>query len=165
MIRHRIYARHGGVKAGERLSISVIKRCVLEALRSEGVDMACEVSVLITDDRGICELNHEFRGVDEPTDVLSFPLYEFSPPGWGSPGAGGVDPESGLLPLGEIVISAGRARRQAEELGNSLDEETAYLTIHSVLHLLGYDHVDEAEGKKRMRGREKAILRALGIRE
>ena len=158
---HKIYARHGGVGAGDRLSIPLVKRCVRRVLRFEGADLPCEVSVLVTDDRRLRELNYEFRGIDEPTDVLSFPMLEFSPPGWVAPGYGAADPETGLLPLGEIVISAERVGRQAREYGHSVERETAYITVHSVLHLLGYDHVDEAEGKRLMREREEAILEIL----
>ena len=155
---HRIYARHSGVGAAHRLPIPLIKRCIRTALRLEGVDMPCEVSVLIADDRLLRELNSEFRGVDKATDVLSFPMHEFSPPGWARPGFGAAGTEAGALPLGEIVISAERIDNQAREYGQSRERETAYITVHSVLHLLGYDHIDEAEGKKQMRGREEEIL-------
>ena len=160
---HRIYARHSGVDAASRLSIPLIKRCVRITLRLEGVDMPCEVSALITDDRRLRELNCEFRGIDKPTDVLSFPMLEFSPPGWATPGDEAVDRETGLLPLGEIIISAERIDRQAREYGQTRERETAYIVVHSVLHLLGYDHIDEAEEKKRMRGREKEILEHISI--
>jgi probable rRNA maturation factor len=123
------------------------------------------VSVFITDDRGICRLNSDFRGIAEPTDVLSFPMQDFSPPGWVFPGAGAIDAETGLVPLGEIVLSAERVDRQAQEFDQSRDCETAYLVVHSVLHLLGYDHVDEAEGKREMRDRERAILARLVIHD
>lgn len=160
-MNHRVYARHSGVMAEDRLSLPLVKRCVRVALRLEAVDMPCEVSVLITNDSRLRRLNSEFRGIDEPTDVLSFPMQEFSPPGWEAPGAGAADPETGLLPLGEIVISAERIVRQAREFGHTRERETAYITVHSVLHLLGYDHVDEAGEKRFMRAREKEILGSL----
>jgi len=125
--------------------------------------MTCEVSVLITDDRGIQRINNEFRRIDEPTDVLSFPMIEFSPPGWAEPGSGAIDPDTLLTPLGEIVFSGERLLRQAREYGQTSERETAYLTVHSVLHLLGYDHVDEKEGKKTMRGREEQIMQEMGF--
>jgi probable rRNA maturation factor len=162
MAAHRIYARHSRVEAADRLSIPLIKRCVRAALAFEGVDLPCEVSILITDDLSICGINREYRGVDEPTDVLSFPMQGLVP-GAFDPGSGAADPESGLLPLGEIAISAERVGRQAQEYFHSRERETAYLTIHSALHLLGYDHVDEAEGKKEMRGREKLIMQEMGF--
>jgi len=126
------------------------------------VGLPCEVSVLVTDDKGISDINREYRGVEGPTDVLSFPMLEFSPPGWADPGVGAVDPESGLAPLGEIVLSAERVAAQALENGQSRERETAYLTVHSVLHLLGYDHIDEADGKRLMRGREIIIMQEMG---
>jgi len=132
-------------------------------LRLEGVGISCEVSVLVTDDLAIREINREFRGKDEPTDVLSFPMLELSAQGWVEPAPCAIDPETGLLPLGEIVLSAERVDRQAQEYGNSRDRETAYLTVHSVLHLLGYDHGSEPEEKARMRTREKQIMLEMGF--
>jgi len=148
-------------KKADRLSIPLIKHCIRTVLLLEGVDIPCEVSVLITHDRGIRTINRDFRGIDEPTDVLSFPMQSFSPPGWDNHGAGLVDPESGLLPLGEIVLSAERLDEQSLGFGHSRAQETAYLTVHSVLHLLGYDHTDEAENKRLMREREKKIMREM----
>jgi len=161
MISHKIYARHSGIDIQQRLDITLIKSCIRATLSFENVDMPCEVSVLITDDRSVREINREFRGIDAPTDVLSFPMQEFAPPGW-SASLCEDDPETGLVPLGEIVLSAEHVRTQAGELGHSAKRETAYLTVHSVLHLLGYDHIDEAEDKKKMREHEEAIMQELG---
>jgi len=161
-IKHNIYARHSRTAGKNRLTIPLIKHCIRTALRCENVDFPCEVSVLITSDRGISEINRDFRGVNKSTDVLSFPMQEFSPPGWAPPGNDAIHPETGLLPLGDIVLSAESVDRQAYENYQTREHETAYLTVHSVLHLLGYDHIDEAEGKKLMRAREKEILRELG---
>jgi len=163
MTGHKTYARHSGVKTDNRLSIPLIKRCIIAVLCHEGVDCPCEVSVLITDDLTIRAINCEFRGVDAATDVLSFPMQEFSPPGWSPPSRGALDIDTGLLPLGEIVLSAQRVGAQALEYGHSRERETAYLTIHASLHLLGYDHVDEAEGKALMRAREEEILSVLSV--
>ena len=149
---NRIYVRR--VRSVERLSVSLIKRCILATLRLEGVNVPCEVSVLITDDEGIREINSRFRGLDKPTDVLSFPAQVFLP---GEFDRGVADPETRLVPLGDIIISAGRVDKQAHEYGHSRERETAYLVIHSMLHLLGYDHMDKVE-KKKMRRREEAIL-------
>jgi len=165
MAKHKVYARHNGVGESDRLSIPLIKRCVRDSLCIEGVNVPCEVNVLIIDDEGIREINSEFRNIDKPTDVLSFPMLEFPLPGWANPGADAIDPETGLIPLGEIVFSGERVFRQAREFGQSIDQETAYLTVHSVLHLLGYDHIDEGDGKRLMRSREKAILLELGLRD
>ena len=161
---HKIYARHSGVAKPYRLSVPLIKRCIHEVLRFERADAPCEVSVLITDDRGIQKINREFRNIDEPTDVLSFPMQEISSPGWAAIDQEATDQETGLLPLGEIVLSAERVINQAREFGQSCERETAYLTAHAALHLLGYDHIDEAEGKKMMRERENSILKEMGFR-
>ena len=163
MIRHKVYVRHNNTKDEYRLSLPLIRHCVQTALRLEGVDRRCEVSVYVTDDRDISEINRRFLGIYKPTDVLSFPMQEFSQPGWADPGTDAIDPETGLIPLGEIVLASQRVDKQAREYGHSREKETAYLTIHSVLHLLGYDHTDEAEGKKQMREREKEIIRELGL--
>jgi len=158
MINHKVCARHSRVKVNDRLSIPLIKFCIRNSLRLEEVDIPCEISVLITDDAGIREMNRIYRGVDQPTDVLSFPMLEFSSPGWSYVGVYTPDPDTELLPLGEIAISAQRVIEQSRRFGQSREKETAYLVVHSVLHLLGYDHIDEAEGKKMMREREKFIL-------
>ncbi|MCL2228003.1 MAG: rRNA maturation RNase YbeY [Oscillospiraceae bacterium] len=164
MIKHKIYVRHHSkINFEDRLRVSLIKGCVRTVLGFEGVDMPCEVSVLITDDASIRAINFEFRGIDEPTDVLSFPMLVFSPPGWADPGSNAVDLETGLTALGEIVLSAERVRVQALEYNQSVERETAYLTVHSGLHLLGYDHLDEAGEKMQMRLREKQIMRELGF--
>ena len=160
MIKHVVTVRHYGVKPADRLSIPLIKRCVKTALNAEKVSRPCDVSILITDDSGICDINSQFRGICKPTDVLSFPMLDFETPGWTDPGDKAADLETGLIPLGEVILSAERVAEQARKYGNSGDRETAYLIIHSVLHLLGYDHTDEAEEKKLMREREEDILSA-----
>jgi len=164
MIKHQIFARHSGVAVNNRLSIPLIKHCIRNSLSIEEVDIPCEVSVLITGDRGIRKINSEFRGIDKPTDVLSFPMQEFSPPGWTDPAPDMIHPETGLLPLGDIILSAEQIEKQARKNSQSIDRETAYLVIHSVLHLLGYDHTDGAEEEKKMREREKRILLEIGIK-
>jgi len=160
---HKIFCRHQNVGRQDRLQIPLIKKCVLATLDSEGVDAPCEISVLVTNDDIIQGINLQYRDSDKPTDVLSFPMQEFSEPGWAYKEHCAADPETGLIPLGEIVLSAKRVMKQAEEFGHPPEKETAYLTVHSVLHLLGYDHMDEAAGKKRMRKREKEILREIGF--
>ena len=143
--------------AVEELLVKVIP-AVLEA---EGVELACEVNILLTDDAGIHEINLEQRGVDRPTDVLSFPMFEFEP--GDKPTEEEADPATDLVPLGDMVLSLERAEAQAAEFGHSLERETAYLCVHSILHLLGYDHMDEGPMKAQMRGREEIILNTLGI--
>ena len=136
-------------------------RVITAALKAEEVAVPCEVNVLVTDDAAIHEINLDMRNVDRPTDVLSFPMFELTP--GQKPGEEDADPDTGLVPLGDMVISLERARAQAEEFGHSVEREVGYLAVHSVLHLLGYDHMDEGEMKAQMRGREEAILSALGI--
>ena len=160
-MKHRVEIRRAkrGI-AGTEYN-KVINKAVSAVLRAEGVETPCSISVLITDDEGIREINRDFRGVDRPTDVLSFPALELTPGDFSFDPAD-TEPDTGLLPLGDMAVSAPRIRAQAEEFGNTETRELAYMTIHSVLHLLGYDHVDEGEQKKLMRSREKAILREAG---
>ena len=134
---------------------------ITAALSAEGVDMPCEINVLVTDDEGIHAINLDMRGVDRPTDVLSFPMFELTP--GQQPGEEDADPATGLVPLGDMVLSLERARAQAQEFGHSVQREVCYLAVHSALHLLGYDHMDEGEMKAQMRAREEIILSALGV--
>lgn len=138
-----------------------IRKCIQETLKAEGITAACEINVLVTDDAGIQIINRESRNIDKPTDVLSFPMFQLEagnpPKDWEEY----RDPETGLVPLGDMCISLERAVAQAEEFGHSVRREVGYLTIHSMLHLLGYDHLDEGEQKRQMRAREEAI--AAGI--
>ncbi len=140
---------------------ALLRQVIPTALEAEGVDVPCEVDVLFTDDEGIHQINLEQRQVDRPTDVLSFPMFELRP--GEHPGEEDADPGTGLVPLGDMVISLERARAQGEEFGHGTRREVAYLAVHSVLHLLGYDHMDEGPMKRQMREREEAILEALGI--
>ena len=140
----------------------LIQRAISAALREEKVPDDCDVSVLLTDNEGIHELNRDYRGVDRPTDVLSFPANELSP-GEFDADLCERDPETGRVFLGDMAISLEKCEAQAEEFGHSFERELMYLTVHSTLHLLGYDHVDEAEMKRQMRGREDVIMSRLGI--
>ena len=147
-----------GVNEGQR---AFLRKVIRTALAAEGVDFPCEVDVSVTGDRGIQEINREMRGVDAPTDVLSFPVFDLAP--GELPGPEDADPGTGLVPLGDMVISLERVQAQAKEFGHSNRRELAYLAVHSVLHLLGYDHLDEGPMKRQMRAREEAILGELGI--
>ena len=140
---------------------SFLRKVIRTALDQQGVDVPCEVDVYVTGDAGIQELNREMRQVDRPTDVLSFPEFELTP--GQLPGPEDADPGTGLVPLGDMVISMEHVAAQAKEYGHSNRRELAYLVVHSVLHLLGYDHLDEGPQKKQMRAREEAILAELGI--
>ena len=145
----------GGLK---RLPIAAnIKTCINAVLKQEGVPVKCEINVLVTDDKWIQTINRTARNIDKPTDVLSFPMFELAPgelPGDWTPFQ---DPDTGLVPLGDMCISLERAVAQAQEFGHTTRREVGYLTIHSMLHLLGYDHLDEGPQKRQMRAREEAI--------
>ena len=134
-----------------------IKRCVEATLDAEGITALCEINILVTDDVGIHGINKAARNIDRPTDVLSFPMFELEPGNPPADWSGYLDPGTNAVPLGDMVISLERARAQAKEFGHSVKREVGYLTIHSMLHLLGYDHLDEGEMKRQMRAREEAI--------
>ncbi|MBE3551665.1 MAG: rRNA maturation RNase YbeY [Kyrpidia tusciae] len=138
-----------GVPDVERLIAAVLE----EAASREGVD-AAEVSVVLVDDERIRELNRDYRGVDRPTDVLSFAMRE----GEGEP----VQTEEGRELLGDIVISVETAERQANQYGHSLRRELAFLAVHGFLHLLGYDH-QSPEQERVMFGKQEEVLSALGL--
>ena len=140
----------------------LVKSAVRAALKAEGVSEECVVNVMLTDDEGIRRVNREFRNVDRATDVLSFPFNELVPGAFDPEGCE-RDPESGRLLLGDMMISLERCASQGEEFGHGFEREIRYLTVHSVLHLLGYDHVDEGEMKRRMRAREKEIMGDIDI--
>jgi probable rRNA maturation factor len=161
MNEHKIYARHSGVAKTDRLFIPLIKRCVWVALRFENVDIPCEVSVLVTNNHEIRKISNEFLGIDKSTDVLSFPMHSLVP-GRFKCTSDMVDLATGLLPLGEIILSAERVDKQAQKYMHSRERETAFLTIHSVLHLLGYDHYGEVADTNKMRDHEKQIMWELG---
>ena len=147
-----------GVSEGQR---ALIRKVIRTALAAEGVDFPCEVDVRVTSDEGIHQINRETRGVDRPTDVLIFPAFALHP--GELPGEEDADPATGLVPLGDMCLSLERLQAQAREYGHSNRRELAYLVVHSVLHLLGYDHLDEGPQKAQMRAREDAIMEELGI--
>ncbi len=130
----------------------LIRSVVSAVLDYEGVSVESELSVLLVDDKSIRELNRDFRQIDRATDVLSFPSGEY-------PLAEGAD----SLYVGDMALSLERARKQAEEYGHSYEREIAFLTAHSVLHCLGYDHVDGEEQEKEMFTRQEAILQGMGL--
>ena len=139
----------------------IIKTCVEAVMVQQGVNIPCEINVLVTNDEVIREINHSTRSIDSATDVLSFPMFGFEPGVLPEVWDGYLDPETGRCPLGDMAISLERAVAQAREFGHSTKREVGYLTIHSMLHLLGYDHLDEGEQKAQMREAEEKI--ASGI--
>ena len=147
--------------AANDANCALIRRTIRTALAAEGLTAPCEVDVLLTDDDGIHEINRELRQVDRPTDVLSFPEFELTP--GQLPGPEDADPGTGLIPLGDMVLSMERVAAQAREYGHSKRRELSFLVTHSVLHLLGYDHLDEGPMKAQMRAREEAIMALLGL--
>lgn len=150
-----------GVPGVNESQIAFLRKVIRTALAAEGVDFPCEVDVLLTSDEEIHAMNREARQVDKATDVLSFPAFDLRP--GELPGPEDADPGTGLVPLGDMMISMEHVKAQAKEYGHSNRRELAYLTVHSVLHLLGYDHVDEGAMKAQMRGREEDILAELGL--
>ena len=138
-----------------------IRKCIAATLKAEGVVIPCEINVLITDDVGIHAINLASREIDRPTDVLSFPMFQLEPGKLPEDWEEYQDIETGLCPLGDMCISLERATAQAKEFGHSVKREVGYLTIHSILHLLGYDHLDEGPMKKQMRGREEHIAATI----
>ena len=135
----------------------LIRRTILETLDYEGMENDAEVSVTFVDDEGIRELNKKFRNMDKPTDVLSFPLLDYE--------GESEEPFFDELchNLGDIVISLERAMAQANEFGHSFEREVAFLTAHSMLHLLGYDHELSEEDDADMRRRQNDIMERMGL--
>lgn len=140
---------------------ALITKCALETLRLEGIDFPAEVDVTLVDDEGIRTLNAQHRDKDAATDVLSFPMYAF----WNGAARETLeaDPDTGRVLLGDMVLNYARACEQAEAFGHSPARECGFLTVHSVLHLLGYDHEREEADRLRMREREEAALKAVGL--
>ena len=138
-----------------------IRRCIAAALKEEGVNFPCEINVLVTGNDGIQAINDAQRHVNQPTDVLSFPMFSLTLGQLPEDVEAMVDPDTGLVPLGDMVISLDRAMSQAEEFGHGIKRELGYLVVHSVLHLLGYDHLDEGPMKQQMRRREEEIMARL----
>lgn len=132
----------------------LVRRCCNAVLQLEKFENSAEISVTFTDNAGIKELNKHYRDKDMETDVLSFPM--------GENGVYDENPETGAKILGDVVISMEKARDQAELYGHTLQREVGYLTAHSVLHLLGYDHMENLE-RVRMREKEELVMEQLGL--
>ena len=133
----------------------LVRRACSAVLVMEEFEGSAEVNVTFVDDEEIRRLNNKFRNIDATTDVLSFPL--------GENGVYDINPESGAKMLGDIVISVPHAISQAEEFGHSLQREMAFLTVHSMLHLLGYDHVNGGLEAVKMREKEERVLIQIGV--
>ena len=133
----------------------LIRRSVVATLDFEGYENDCEISLTLTDNDGIHALNKQYRGIDAPTDVLSFPQIEYENTE--------EPPTDNEVMLGDVVISLEKAEAQADEFGHSFEREVAFLTVHSMLHLLGYDHINSEEEEKEMREKQSAIMKELGL--
>ena len=161
MVQHKINLTFDCFTLQKLQVVSVIRKCIKAALDAEKIRIPCEINVLVTNDNGIHAINLASRQVDRPTDVLSFPMFTFEPENPPAVWDEYIDPETGLCPLGDMVISVERAIEQAKEYGHSTRREIGYLTIHSILHLLGYDHLDEGAQKAQMREHEEKIASAI----
>ena len=157
MIKIRVFGsnRQKNVPVTKELR-TLIKKCCLETLYEEGYKGSFEVSVTFTDNKGIREINREYRNIDKETDVLSFPATDAGESFTRSR-------ETGCFILGDIVMSLEKAVAQAQEYGHSFEREVAFLTVHSMLHLLGYDHVNSEEEEREMFGKQDIILEAMDI--
>ncbi len=133
--------------------LKLLRRAVRETLIYEGFKRNAEVSIVICDNEAIRDINSEYRGIDSPTDVLSFPQFESKD----------EYPAVGYVPIGDIIISAERAYEQAETFGHSFEREIAFLAVHSTLHLLGYDHVGSEEEDAIMRRKQRDVMERLGL--
>lgn len=133
----------------------LLTSAVRASLEVEGIKEPAEVNITFVSDEGIRRINRDFRNINKSTDVLSFPL--------GENGIYDINPENGRLLLGDVIISVEHAVKQAETFGHSFEREMAYLTVHSLFHLMGYDHIDEAEEKRIMREREEKALSVIGL--
>lgn len=152
-----IYFENDQEKMQVSYKLKRLVRLAVEAtLAYEEIKRPLEVSVTFVDNEGIRKLNRNYRKIDKPTDVLSFPLFDFE-------GDGDAMTDELDDMLGDIVISLERAAAQAEEFGHSFEREVAFLTVHSMLHLLGYDHETSEEDELDMRRRQTAIMEMLGL--
>ena len=153
-VKVNIYNKQKKVQLPTGTKLLIRKAC-LATLVNEGIEQSALVDVTIVDDEEIKRVNSQFRNIDKSTDVLSFPL--------GENGVYDTDMKTGAIMLGDIMISAEHVVSQADLYGHGLEREIAFLTVHSMLHLLGYDHVNGGMEKTIMREKEEKILEALGL--
>ena len=158
-MRHYIYFSNEQDKENVTPELRcLVKAAIYAALSYEDFRKSAEISVTFTDNDGIQEINREQRNVDAPTDVLSFPIMS------GDDSEADTDRSNGAVMLGDIVLNLERARAQAAEFGHSYTREVAFLTVHSVLHLFGYDHLTSDEADRDMRARQDAVLDMMGVK-
>lgn len=161
--KHNINISSEVALPNEKEVFDLITRCALETLIQENLDFSAQIDVTIVNNDAIRQANAEFRDKDAVTDVLSFPMYEFYNGKAQEELVGEEDPESGRILLGDMLMNYARACEQAEEFGHSPARECGFLTVHSCLHLLGYDHERGEEDQKLMRVHEETVLRHLGL--
>ncbi len=150
---------YDGAEELSEAQLDELRRVCEKVMENEDCDFDAEISLTFTDNEGIRAINAEYRGIDRATDVLSFPMLDFSD----DEADAEFETDGEMVMLGDIVISAERAAEQAAELNHSLRRELAFLTAHSVLHLLGYDHVGNEEGEREMIEKQDRALGELGI--
>lgn len=153
----KTYVFFGGKIKADAQTKNLIRKAVRTTLRSEKFPDDAEVSVTLTDNDEIHVLNREYRGVDRPTDVLSFPMAE------DDDNIGDFDMDKNAVLLGDIVVSVEKIEEQAKEYMHSFERELAYLVIHSTLHLLGYDHETGEEDEKEMTQKQDKIIESMGL--
>jgi len=156
-INHKVNISGGKSEKAGIASENQMKRAILDTLKYEKVNISCTVNIKISNDEEIRDYNRKYRDTDKPTDVLSFPMQEFKGAGWENIDNPEPDIDTSDIPLGDIILSAETTKRQAAEYNNKAEYETAYLLIHSALHLLGYDH-DSPENEEVMHNKIKAII-------
>jgi probable rRNA maturation factor len=157
-----VYVTRTRAGLGHPETAALVKKAIACTLECEEIDAPCQVEVMLTDEDTIHEINMENRGVDSATDVLSFPLNELQP-GKFSKDVCEIDPGTKTVLLGDMVICIPRCEAQGEEYGHGYKREVCYLAVHSTLHLLGYDHMDEGEEKRLMRAHEDTVMEKLKI--
>lgn len=142
-------------------TLKLIEKAAKLCVKKEGIPFLCEAFITLTDNESIREINMEHRGIDKPTDVLSFPLVEYVD---GKPDIqpGDIDPDTNRVSLGDIIISAEKAKEQSESYGHSIEREFAFLAVHGMLHLLGYDHESEHD-EKIMFKKQDEVLNEMGL--
>ena len=159
--KHKISTRHIGGVSPDAIHRSLIRQAVLMTLKNESVDRPCAINVLITDNKGIRSYNNKYRGIDKATDVLSFPMQNYSHPGWNGIVDIDIDLDTQNVPLGDIIISTEKIKKQAQAYRRTIEHETVHMIIHSTLHLLGYEHEKLAQDRE-MKGKEKVLQRQMG---
>lgn len=140
----------------------LLKKTVMTCLGEENINIGCEINILLTDDASIRDINRQFREIDNPTDVLSFPMADVKNGKITNEG-GDCDIDEGLLVLGDIVISMETAEKQSEQYGHSFERELAFLTAHGMFHLLGYDHMETQE-EQAMMAKQETAMNKLGLK-